>query len=92
MTTERRRLNVTGRVQGVGFRATTQRLAGGFAVRGFVRNLADGGVEIVAEAEPDELDRFQEAVVREFRPNIRAVAVEKASNDAALPEGFVIHP
>lgn len=92
MPSERRRLHVTGRVQGVGFRATTRHLASGFAVRGYVRNLPDGSVEVVAEGEPGELDRFREAIAREFRPNIRALAVEQASNEPALPEGFTVRP
>jgi acylphosphatase len=48
----------SGNVQGVGFRYTTQRLAGGFAVTGFVRNLPDGDVELVAEGEPEEVAAF----------------------------------
>jgi acylphosphatase len=48
---------VEGRVQGVGFRFTTVEVASRFPVTGFVRNLPDGSVEIVAEgAEPAVLD------------------------------------
>ncbi len=90
MPGERRRWHVWGRVQGVGFRATTRRLAGAFDVRGYVRNLPDGSVEVVAEGEPCELDRFEEALFREFRPNIQDVAVEQATTDHALPDGFAI--
>lgn len=52
----------TGQVQGVGFRMTARRVAGRFAVAGHVRNLADGSVELLAEGEPTELERFLEAV------------------------------
>ena len=55
---ERRRLLYSGRVQGVGFRYTTRRIAQQHVVSGFVRNLADGRVEVVAEATPEVLDRF----------------------------------
>lgn len=55
---ERRRVFYSGRVQGVGFRFTAQRIAGGFAVTGWVRNLADGRVELLAEGERPELDAF----------------------------------
>jgi acylphosphatase len=44
-------------VQGVGFRYTTQRIAGRHEVRGYVRNLPDGRVLLVAEGSPEELDR-----------------------------------
>jgi len=48
----------SGRVQGVGFRYTTRRIASRRAVTGFVRNLSDGRVQLVAEGEPAELDRL----------------------------------
>src|SRR5690606_39226851 len=51
-----------GHVQGVGFRATTQRLAEGFDIAGFVRNLTDGSVELVAEGKDTEVKAFLEAV------------------------------
>lgn len=49
---------VSGRVQGVGFRAWTVREAARLRVTGIVRNLSDGTVEIVAEGSPDALERF----------------------------------
>ena len=55
-----------GRVQGVGFRYTTCRVAGRFAVTGFVKNLPDGRVELVAEGDREELDRFLAAVQQEM--------------------------
>lgn len=50
----------SGRVQGVGFRWTTQRLARGLPLTGFVRNLADGRVEVVATGEPLVISRLVE--------------------------------
>jgi acylphosphatase len=49
---------VSGRVQGVYFRLFTQNKAKHFAVKGTVRNLPDGRVEIIAEAEPIIIDKF----------------------------------
>ncbi len=45
----RRRIVVTGRVQGVGFRASLGREAGAAGLSGFARNRADGAVEIELE-------------------------------------------
>jgi acylphosphatase len=45
---QRRRVLYTGHVQGVGFRFTVRELAQRFAVTGFVRNLSNGKVELVA--------------------------------------------
>ena len=50
----RAHLIVTGKVQGVFFRAETQRAAGQFGVNGWVRNKPDGSVEAVVEG--PELD------------------------------------
>jgi len=61
----------SGRVQGVGFRYTVRWLAGRFAVTGFVRNLSDGRVHLVAEGEVDEVGRFLEAVRREIGQYVR---------------------
>ena len=52
----------SGHVQGVGFRYTVQRLALGFDVTGWVKNLSDGRVEILIEGERGELEAFQAAI------------------------------
>lgn len=46
------RVVVRGRVQGVWFRASTQRMAQGLGLSGWVRNLPDGGVEALFEGAP----------------------------------------
>jgi acylphosphatase len=43
-----------GHVQGVGFRATTKHVAKGYDVTGWVRNLADGRVEVRAQASDEQ--------------------------------------
>jgi len=60
----RRRIQVyySGNVQGVGFRYAVKSVATGFEVAGFVRNLPDGRVELLAEGDPAELDGFRQAI------------------------------
>ena len=59
---ERIHVWVKGMVQGVGFRYFTIRKARELGVTGWVRNSADGGVEIVAEGEKWKLKEFTESV------------------------------
>jgi acylphosphatase len=54
----RRTAYYEGRVQGVGFRYTTNSIAQDFRVVGQVRNLDDGRVELIAEGQAAELARF----------------------------------
>jgi acylphosphatase len=54
-----RRYIVSGRVQGVGFRAFAERHASRLALAGWVRNLAGGGVEIHAQGSSQALSEFE---------------------------------
>jgi acylphosphatase len=52
--------NVTGKVQGVWFRASTQDQAKALGICGYAKNMPDGSVEVVAFGEKDKvLDLFQ---------------------------------
>jgi acylphosphatase len=72
---ECRRTNAyfSGHVQGVGFRYSTRRLAENFNVTGFVRNLADGRVQVVVEGQPSEVQRFLSSVEDELSQYIQRV-------------------
>ncbi len=48
----------SGRVQGVGFRMTVEETAQGLGVVGWVRNLRDGRVELVAEGQTSTLEQL----------------------------------
>ena len=52
----------SGRVQGVGFRMTAEETARQFGVVGWVKNLRDGRVEVLAEGEEATLKQFLDAI------------------------------
>lgn len=64
-------IHFTGQVQGVGFRYTTARLACGFAVTGFVRNLPDGRVELVVEGSRADVQKLLSDVGDAMEGHIR---------------------
>lgn len=85
----RRQVLYSGRVQGVGFRFTTFDVARRFEVTGYVRNLPDGRVELVAEGEAGELDRFGSAVSDAMGGLIRETEVTDAQAQGEF-DGFNI--
>ena len=85
----RKHVYYSGTVQGVGFRYTARRLARGRGVTGFVRNLADGRVELAAEGEESVVGGFLADVADAFADTIReaeAVTEPPTGEDA----GFVV--
>jgi acylphosphatase len=86
---ERREVHYSGRVQGVGFRFTARAVARQYAVTGFVRNLPDGRVQLVAEGQPAEIRAFLDALRAELRAHIREVQ-ETTSPATGHYEGFEI--
>jgi len=77
---EARRYYVSGRVQGVFFRASTRQQAQQLGLRGYARNLDDGRVEVVASGEPEALDQLY-AWLFEGSPAAHVSNVEPASVD-----------
>ncbi|UWX57205.1 carbamoyltransferase HypF [Chlorobaculum sp. MV4-Y] len=87
---ERRRIEVRGIVQGVGFRPFVWRLAGRFGLAGFIRN-ASSGVVIEVEGEPDALERFEAALRSEAPPLSRIDSIDRSVIPPVEAEpGFVI--
>jgi len=66
----------SGRVQGVGFRFTAEDIADKLGVLGWVSNLTDGRVEIVAEAEETVLQDFLARVNDYFVQYIAGADIE----------------
>ena len=60
-----KRVIFEGRVQGVGFRYTVKDLARGFDICGWVKNLADGSVELQVMGEADEIADFIHEIIEE---------------------------
>lgn len=86
---ERIEVFFSGHVQGVGFRYRTAEVARSFDVTGYVRNLADGRVELVAEGAAAELRRLVREVELAMSGYIRGkqMASYPATGEFA---GFVI--
>lgn len=66
----------SGKVQGVGFRYIVKDLAEGFRITGWVKNLQDGRVEILAELEEDILKDFLKKIRGNFSGYIRDVEID----------------
>jgi len=78
MPKEQRKYLFSGDVQGVGFRYTAIRIAGGYDVTGYVRNLRDGRVECVVEGEGDQISAFVDELERAMRGYIRERTVQSS--------------
>ena len=77
------RLRITGRVQGVGYRAWMMRQASALGLRGWVRNRADGSVECLAEGPRPRL----EDLVGELRRGPRSADVGEVRVDWQAARG-----
>ncbi|MGE0482832.1 MAG: acylphosphatase [Gammaproteobacteria bacterium] len=83
---------VSGRVQGVWYRASARERAAELGLRGWVRNLADGRVEALAAGTPAALAAF-EAWLAEGPPRARVSGVDMhvvESPGPTLPAGFEV--
>ena len=66
----------SGTVQGVGFRYAAQRFASDFGLQGWVKNLADGRVEIMAEGPAEILEGFCRKLEQHFDGYIRGKQID----------------
>jgi hydrogenase maturation protein HypF len=90
-TRERRRLEIRGVVQGVGFRPFVHRLAARSGLAGSVLNDGDG-VVVEVEGQPENLDDFVRALCREAPPLATIESVVAVPQDLRGDSEFVIAP
>jgi len=82
--TKHYQLKISGRVQGVAYRASTREKARELGVKGFVRNEADGGVYVEAEGPESSL----EELLRWCRQGPPAARVADVKVQEAAPRGY----
>ena len=85
-----RRYLIAGRVQGVGYRYFTVRVARELGLAGWVRNLSDGRVEVVAAGAVRKLSRFEgELRLGPLRAEVRSLQIEEPAVEEAAPDGRI---
>jgi acylphosphatase len=75
-------VDYSGNVQGVGFRATAVIIARDYPVVGWVKNLSDGRVQLLAEGPADQVDKFLKAIRDHWKADI-----EKEQTEEQKPSG-----
>ena len=81
----------TGRVQGVGFRYTVQNLALQYNVHGYVRNMADGRVELVMEGPEGEMSHLIQDISQKMNGYIKRVDKSTAPATGEFKQFCVKH-
>lgn len=84
------RFLVSGRVQGVFYRAGTREQAQRLGLRGYARNLPDGRVDVLAVGEDDAIDAL-ERWLHQGPPMAEVARVEReAASEEGVGAGFVV--
>ncbi|MBC8472228.1 MAG: acylphosphatase [Planctomycetes bacterium] len=76
-----RHITFSGRVQGVGFRFTARRAANRRQLTGYVRNMSNGSVEMLAQGQPEEVDDCIQDIKEYFYGSIRATSIREIPLD-----------
>jgi acylphosphatase len=84
-----RRFLVSGRVQGVAYRAFTRMHADALGLSGWAANLRDGRVEVVAMGDAARIETLLERL-REGPPAARVTSIDEVDAPANVPERFAI--
>ena len=78
-----RHIIFTGRVQGVGFRFTAEKIARRHQLAGYVRNLPDGTVEMLAQGPSDSVQDCISDIEESFAGYIRKTDIRQVPPDPA---------
>ncbi len=85
---ESRRIMVSGFVQGVGYRAFIQMMARRLGIKGRVRNLDDGNVEVIVTGRPESIEKFAKLIdikaESPFEPDVHEIEIENYSGDGGF--------
>jgi len=81
-----RHIIFSGHVQGVGFRFTAHRIARRYGLTGFVRNLPDGTVEMLAQGRPDQIEDCITDIKNSFGGYIRGVQINEVPVDVSYSD------
>ncbi len=75
-----------GRVQGVGFRYTVHRMAAQYEITGFVRNLPDRTVELVAQGPESDVRQYLEEIQSYYGGSLREIKATEISPDPRVTD------
>lgn len=81
MAQSAKRIIFSGRVQGVGFRFTAHNIANRYQLVGWVRNLADGTVEMIAQGDADDVSDCIRDISEYFSGYVNDAKVEEIPVD-----------
>ncbi|MCA9359166.1 acylphosphatase [Candidatus Kaiserbacteria bacterium] len=83
---------VSGKVQGVAYRAYVQESATELEIVGYVKNLPDGTVEVVGQAMPDTLKEFVEYLYEgSLTAKVESVAIDWRTVSKTFSEFSLLH-
>ena len=85
------RVRIEGRVQGVGFRYWTERVASELGLAGWVRNRRDGTVEALLSGPPEDVEEMLERC-RDGPPSAAVTSVTILEEGGSAPDDFEVLP
>ena len=81
-----RKIVFSGRVQGIGFRFTALNIANRYDLKGYVRNIPDGEVEMLAQGSAEMIDDFVRDLQDSFVGSISHIDIEEATPDPKITD------